>query len=219
MLVRQRILHRLNQRLVRQDLIRHLIHDILHTGAIILRKDPQRDIPRRLPRIIEHVDLTTHLVQIPEPLPLPVRRDIGTQHAVPGFRKRGVLVAQEAPELRIRALQDRQAADARVDGDAPVFFTAVGHVCLHGAGLFAVLDERVRVGFASDIHARPAMCDNVGLSGVDVVVGLDEMRSQDRGEELGGRDRVLFGKDVDGVFDGVRGHDGAIVCLCIPVQL
>ena len=215
MLIRQRILHRLNQRLILQDLLRHFIHRILHTGTVILCKDPQRDLSRHLPRIIEHISLGAHLVQIPEPLPQPIRRDIGTQHAVPGLRERSILIAQEAPELRLRAFENRQTADACSDGDTAVF--AVGHVRLHSAGFFAVLDERVRVGFPVDVHARPAVRDYVRLSAVDVVVGLDEMRRQDRGEELGGCDGVLSSENVDGVFDGVGGYDDAVVGFCVPI--
>lgn len=56
-----------------------------------------------------------------------------------------------------------------------------------------------------------------GVGDVDVWVGLDEVGSQDGGEELRGRDGMLFGEDVDGVFDGVCGDNHAVVGFCIAV--
>ena len=214
MLIRQRILHRLNQRLIPQNLIRHLVHGILHTGTIILGKDPQGNIPRLSPGSIKPRHVRAHLIQIPKALPAPIRRDIGTQHTIPRLFQRGVLVAQEAPELRVCALEYRQAADTRGD----IHAGGLGHVDLHGAGLLAALDEGVRVWLAVDGHAVPAVGDDVGMGGVDVRVCLDEVGGEDGAEELGGCDGVLFGEDVDGVFDGVCGDDDAVVCFGVPVH-
>lgn len=192
MLIRQRILHRVNQSLIPQDLIRHFIHGILHTGTVILGKDAHRDLPSRLPRLIKPINMAPHIIHIPEPLPLPIRRDIGTQHTVPSLRERGVLVTHEAPELRVRALQHCQATDARADADAryrcccfsvagvvavAVVDVVVRHVRLHGARFFPVFDEGVRVRGAVDLHARPAMRHDVDVRDVDVLVLLDEVRA------------------------------------------
>lgn len=71
---------------------------------------------------------------------------------------------------------------------------------------------------AVDGHAVPAVGDDIGMGGVDVRVCLDEMRGEDGAEELGGCDGVLFGEDVDGVFDGVCGDDDAVVCFGVPTH-
>ena len=216
MLIRQRILHRLNQRLISQNLIRHLVHRILHTGTIILGKDPQGNIPDLGPGSIKPGHVRAHLIQIPKALPVPIRRNIGTQHTIPRLFQRGVVVAHEPPELRVGALEHRQVADAR--GDVHSLVAAVlGHVDLHGADLLAAFDEGVGVGGVVDGHAVPAVGDDVGMGGMDVRVCLDEVGSENGAEELGGCDGVLSGEDVDGVFDGVCGHHDAVVCFGVPV--
>lgn len=71
---------------------------------------------------------------------------------------------------------------------------------------------------AADVHARPAVSYDGSVGGVDVGVCLDEVGGQDGTEELGGRHRVLFGEDVDGVFDGVGCDDDAVVRFCVSLR-
>lgn len=157
--------------------------------------------------------MRANIIQTPQPLPLPISRDIRTQNPIPGLRQRGILVPQEPPELRVGALEHGQAADTRFD----INTDALCHIHLHGSGFLAVLDERVRVRLAVDVHARPSVGDDRGMGGVNVRVCLDEVGAKDRAEELRGRDGMLFGEDVNGVFDGVGCDDDAVVCFCVSL--
>lgn len=213
MLVRQRIVHRLHQRLVGQDLLGHLVHGVLDTGAVILGEDLQGDLAGTLPGGVELGDDGADLVQRGEGLPGPAGVDVGAEDAVPGFLEGGVLVAQEAPELRVGALEHGQLGQAGGDGDA----AALGHVDLHGALLLAVAHERVRVRLAVDGQPGPAVRDDVDVRDVDVPVLGDEVGAQDGAEELRRRDGVLLGQDVDGVLDGVGGDDDAVVGFGVAV--
>jgi hypothetical protein len=60
--------------------------------------------------------------------------------------------------------------------------------------------------------------DDVDMSGVDVAVFFDEVRSNDRPKNFGGCDGVLFGEDEDCVFDGVCGDDDAVVGFGVAVD-
>ena len=65
------------------------------------------------------------------------------------------------------------------------------------------------------------MGDNLDPGGVDVLVRLNEMGSNNCAEKLGRGDRMFLGHDVDGLLHGVCRYDNAIVCFCvtIPFQL
>lgn len=53
---------------------------------------------------------------------------------------------------------------------------------------------------AVDCHACPAVRDDLDVCCGEMGVGLDEVGAEDRGEELGRRNGVFFGFDVDCVF-------------------
>lgn len=214
MLVGQRVLNRLNQRLSSQDLVRHLVHGVLDTGAVILREGLEGDIPGGLPGDIELGRKRAHLVQAAEVFPVPVSGDIGAENAIPSLLELGVLVTDEAPELGVGALEHGQAVDGGLDVDA----LALDNVDLDGAGLVAVLVERVRVRLAVEVHAGPAVGDDLGLRGVNVVVAGDEVGAQDGAEQLGRSDWVLLGEDVDGLLDGVGRDNHAVVGLGVAVS-
>ena len=55
------------------------------------------------------------------------------------------------------------------------------------------------------------MGDDLDVGGGDVVVGIDEVGSEDTGEEFGRCDGVLFGKDIGCVFHAVGGYYDAVV--------
>lgn len=114
-------------------------------------------------------------------------------------------------ECRAGALEHGEALDAAVDDDAAL----AGDAGLDVARLLAVAQEAVRMGFSADLHARPAVRDDLYVCGVDVAVGVDEVGAEDGGEELRGVDGVLLGGDEDGVLDGVGGDDDAVVALCV----
>ena len=59
------------------------------------------------------------------------------------------------------------------------------------------------------------MSNDRDVSCVDVLVFLDEMGAQDRGEELGRCYGVLFGHDVGSVLHGICCNNRAVVGLCI----
>lgn len=215
MLVGQRILNRLNQRLLGQNLLRHLVHSVLDTGAVVMRKSGQGNIPSLLPGRLELVRHGAHLIETAKVSPVPISRDIGAENTIPGLRETGVFVTDEAPELRVGALEHGQAADGGADIDA----LALDNVNLDVAGLLAVLDERVRVRLAVDVHASEAVGDDLGVGLVDVVVAGDEVVAQDGTEELGRSHWVLAGEDVDGVFDGVGCDNAAVVGFGVAVLI
>lgn len=189
MLVRQRVVHGFNQRLMRQDLFAHFIHGGLDTGAVILRKGLEGDIPRRLPGIIEFGHIPADLVKGREPLPGPRRLDVCAKNPVPHFGEGGILVAHEAPELRARALQDTELVDGRLD----VNTRALGDIHLDVAGFFTVADERVRVRFPVDVQPGPAVGDDASVRNMDVLILVDEVGADDGSEELRGCHRMLLG--------------------------
>lgn len=213
MLVRQRVLDRLEQGLTSQDLLRHLVHSVLHTSRVVLGKGLKGDVPGRRPGRIEMRHSSAHLVQPAEPAPLPAGVDIGAENTIPCLREGGVLVAQEAPELRVGALQHSQLGQRRRD----VNTLALDDIDLHVAGFLAIPEEGVRVRLAVDGHTGPAVGDDVDMGGVDVVVLGDEVASKNGAEELGGSDGILLGGDVDGVLDGVGCDNDAVVGLGVAI--
>lgn len=180
-----------------QNQLAHLVHGSLHRGTVILSKDLEGGIPGRLPSIGELVSICLDFRHTAEAAPLPVGIDIGAEDTVPCLLEGGVLVAEEAPELGASALEHGQPVNGGVDVDA----LPLDDVDLHVAGLGAVLDERVRVWLAVDVHAHPAVGDDVDVRGVDVAVLLDEVGAEDGAEELWRVDGGLLGRDVNGVLD------------------
>lgn len=211
--VGQRIVDSLEQRHSSQDLLTHLVHGGLDTGRVILSKGLEGGVPGSLPGIVELVNIGLDFVQAAEAAPGPGSIDLGAQNTVPGLLEGGEFVADEAPELGAGALEDGQAVNGGSDVDA----LALDHVDLDVAGLGAVLNEGVGVGLAVDVHAHPAVSDDVDVGGVDVRVLLDEVGAEDGAEQLGGSHRVLLGSDVDGVLDGVGGDDDAVVGLGVAI--
>lgn len=214
-LVRQRVLDSLDQLLARQDLLCHLVHSGLHAGTVIFSKSLQSDLASSGPGSIELRHVRADLLESTEILPLPSGIDVGAQDTVPGLLKCGVLVTQEAPELRVGALQHGQAGQRRLDIDA----LALDHVHLHIPLLLAVADEGVRVWLAVNVHPGPAVADNVDVSGMDVVVLLNEVCAQDGAEQLGRSNGVLLGGDVNGVLNGVGCDNDAVVGLGVTAVL
>lgn len=211
MLVGQRVDDQLRVRNSRQNLLAHLVHGILHAGALVLGKPRQRNLAGLLPRRVELGDGLAHGLDVGEGLPLPAGVDVGRQDAVPGLGQGGELVADEAVEGRAGALEHGQPLDAAGDGDAVLARDAR----LDVARLLAVAQEAVRVRLAADGHARPAVGDDLDVGGVDVAVRVDEVGAEDGGEELWGVDGVQLGGDEDCVLDGVGGDDDAVVALCV----
>lgn len=207
MVVGERILHSIDQRRTSQDLLAHLVHGSLHTSAVVLGKGLQSNVAGRLPSGIEAGGVGLDSRHAVEAAPLPVSSNVSAENTVPGLLESSELVTQEAPELGAGALQDGQTVDRGVDVNA----LALDHVNLGVAGLGAVLDKGVRVGLAIDVHAHPAVGDNVDVGGMDVAVLLDEVVTEDGAEDLRSSHGVLLRGDVDGVLNGVgRDHDAVI---------
>ena len=75
------------------------------------------------------------------------------------------------------------------------------------------------MGLTTYGQSSPAVGDNLGPGRMDVLVLLDEMRSNDSSEQLRRGDRMLLGQDVDGVFHGICRYDDAVVCFGIAIAL
>lgn len=149
-----------------------------------------------------------------EPAPLPVGGNISAQNTVPGLFESGVLVTDKAPELRVGALEHGQAINRGVN----VNTLTLDDVDLHIPSLGTVLDERVRVGLAIDVHAHPTVGDDVDVGSVDMGVLLNEVSAKDRAEQLGRVDRLLLGGNVDSILDRISSDDNAVVGLGVAVR-
>ena len=74
------------------------------------------------------------------------------------------------------------------------------------------------MGLAVNVHPRPAVADDVDVSGMDVLVLLNEVCAEDGAEQLGGVNGVLFGGNVNGVLDGVGCDNDTVVGLGVTVK-
>ena len=118
MLVGQSVL---NVRCVRggnKDLVAHVVHGSLHAGTVLLCKSVDSDLSGSLVALVELVLLLANLLDVLELLPLPRVLDFSTEDAVPGFGQSGVLVSVESVEGRSGALENKEAVNAGLDGDA-----------------------------------------------------------------------------------------------------
>lgn len=191
----------------------HLVHSGLNTGAVVLGESLEGGVAGTLPGMVELAGVGLDIRQAAEAAPLPASINAGAQDTIPGLLESGVLVTEEAVELGAGALKHGKAVDGGVDINA----LALDHVNLDIAGLAAILDEGVGVRLAINVHAHPAVGNNVNVGGVDVAVLLDEVVSEDGAEQLGGSNGLLLGGDVDSVLDGVGGHNDAVVGLGVAV--
>lgn len=174
-----------------QDLIRHLVHSCLHACAVVLSERSECNLSRSLPRNVEIRKLRPNITQRLENCPFPARIHLRTQYPIPGLPERGILIPYEPVEGRAGSFEDQQPLNAGADSDAgPALGGGFGVSCFG-----AVAEKGVRVREVVDDHAGPAVGDGLDMGDVDVGVLLDEVGGNNGGEELGWRDRVLFGKD------------------------
>lgn len=185
MLIRQTVIDGVYAWHCREDLVTHLVHGVLHAGAIIVGERLQRDIPRRLPRFVKRLLAELDFLQARERLPQPAALDFGRENAVPGFWQDRVVALVEAVKRGARALQHQQFVDAALDGDAAAGLLVARHD-LHLTNFLAVAVEAVWVRLAVDDHARPAVLDDLDVCGVDVRVLVHEVLREDATEEFGG---------------------------------
>lgn len=61
------------------------------------------------------------------------------------------------------------------------------------------------------------MGDDVDLSGMNVLVSIDEVSSDNGTKQLGRSDRMLFGHDVDCVLHGIGSDHNAIIGLRVAI--
>jgi hypothetical protein len=195
-----------------QNLVSHLVHGRLHTGAVVLGECLQCDISRSFPSTVEVNGLD--LFQCLEELPLPARFDVCAEDAIPGLGQTCVLVAVEAVECRAGALEHQQLLDLGADGRA----LSLPCDCLDDANFIAVAVEGVGVRLAVDFHASPSVLDNLDVCSVDVGICVDEVIADDGGKLLRGVDGVLFGKNVGSLLLGVCCNNNRVVCLGVATQ-
>lgn len=112
------------------------------------------------------------------------------------------------------ALEDQETINSRLDGDA--LTTSCDN--LDCALVGAIAEERVRMGFAIDSHATPAVDGNLDMCDVNVAVSVDEVLAKNGSKELRRVNRVLLCKYVDGLLLGIGCDDGGIVCLCVAAE-
>jgi hypothetical protein len=120
----------------------------------------------------------------------------------------------EAVEGRTGALEDQEAVNARLDGNA----LATPCNSLNSTLVGAVAKERVRMGFAVDSHTTPAVDSNLDMCNVNVAVSVDEVLAKNGSKELRRVDRVLLCKYVYGLLLGIGCDDGRVICLCVAAD-
>ncbi|KAB8339148.1 hypothetical protein FH972_022084 [Carpinus fangiana] len=194
-----------------QDLLAHLVHGVLHAGALLDGKRLERDPPRRLPRRVElaRVGRGLHLGQPREHAPRPPALDLGAQDAVLRLRQHRVCVRRVvAVEGAARRLEHQQAGDAAAQRNA----LAARRNGVDGARVRPVAVEGVRVRRPADLHARPAVLRDVDARDGEVCVAVEEVLRQARRVELDRQHRRLLGQDVGCLLLRVGRHDDAVVC-------
>src|SRR5947209_6809318 len=72
--------------------------------------------------------------------------------------------------------------------------------------------------FAINGHSCPPVCDNTDVGGVYVLVGLDEVCTEYRCEELWGGDWVLLGYYVGCLLHSICRNNNAVVCFGVAVE-
>lgn len=166
MLIGQRIINRSDGWHSGQDLIAHLVHGVLDASAIVDGKSLHRDSSGTVPGLVKDWYHGLDMIESIEGLPRPSAVDFGAQDTVVHVWERGVLVADKVMEGRAGALEDEKTGDGGTDGDAlTIPSNGFDIPCL-----CAVTEKGVRMRLSVDGHPSPAMCDDLDVSGVDVLV-------------------------------------------------
>lgn len=207
MLVGQRVRNRFSFRYCIQDLLAHLVHCVLDTGAVVLGKELEGNVSSRVPSLVKLGSALLHRLEVGKLGPLPAGVDIGGQNTVPGLGQSGVLVTDEAMEGRTRALEDGEAYNGAGDADAIL----AAHTDLDVASLAGILDEAVRVRLSINVHTYPSVSDDLDIGNVDMAVLLNEVVAQDGSVQLRRVDGMLLGNDESGVLDGVGCDYDAVI--------
>jgi hypothetical protein len=200
MFVGQRIIDSFDFRNGSKNLVAHLVHCRLYTGAVVLGEDLHGDVSRGLPCGIEVNRLG--FGRILEELPLPTSLNVCAEDTVPGLGKLGILVTVKAVESGTGALQHQQLLYLGADRNA----LALPGDRLYHAELLAVTVERVWVWLAVNVHTGPSVLDDLDVCGMDVRIGRDEVVTNDGSKLLRRVNGVLFGEDVCGLLLGVGSH-------------
>jgi hypothetical protein len=211
-LVGQRIVDSLNLGNSGKNLVAHLVHGSLNTGAVVLGEDLHCDIPRCLPRSIEVNAFS--LGRILEQLPFPTGLDVSAQNTVPRLRKLGVFVTVETVEGRSSALEHQQLLNLGTNRDA----LALSCDRLDNAKLLTVTVERVWVWLAIDVDAGPSVLDDLDVGGMDMWVCRNEVVTDNGSELLRRINWMLLGKNIGGLLLGVGCNDNRVICLGVTAE-
>jgi hypothetical protein len=116
--VGERVVDRLNEGSGSQNLVGHLVHCVLHAGAVVLCECAHGDGPDIVPGLVEFGNVGADLVECRKSLPMPIALNFRAKDTIPNFGQLRVFVAVEAVECGARALQDEQLVHTRFDRDA-----------------------------------------------------------------------------------------------------
>jgi len=212
--VGQRVIDSLKQRLSGEDDLSHLIHGSLNTGAVVLGESLEGGVTGNSPGVIELVSIGLDLGEAAEAAPLPVSGNVGAKDTVPGLLESSELITKETVELRTGALEHSQILDGGLDVDT----FALVDINLGVAGFAALLDKGVGVRLAINVHAHPTVGNNVNVGSVNMAVLLDEVCTENGTEQLGGSHWLLLSGDINGVLDGVGSNNNAVVGLGVAID-
>lgn len=211
-LVGQRVVDVLDLWHSSEDLLAHLVHGVLDTGALFGCKRLHCDFARALPCSVELVGRGGSLDggDVRERAPGPAALDFCAEDAVLRLGQDGELVfCVVAVEGAAGAFEHEQALDAGADLDA----LAARGDDVGGARVGAVAEEGVWVGIAGDLHASPAVLDDIDTRDGQVGVAVDKVLGEVGSVELNGQDWRRLCEDVRGLLLGVGGHNDGVVGL------
>ena len=173
-----------------QNRLTHLVQCLLQGQTVGVGKDLQAQLADGAVGLV---------VVVVDPDVAPARGHLCGQDAVVGLGQGGVLGLRVTVELRAGGLEYGQALKA---GDHPLLVAVL--VDDGGAGLGAVLQERVVVRAVGGLDAAPGVLLDLFAGTGHVLVLVHEVPGQAQGEVLDRADAAPFtGLGVDGVLLGV----------------
>ena len=219
-LVRKRVVYGFDFGHGFENLLTHLVPGVLGAWTTFRCKGFEGDGSSGLPRLVEFGNGRLHLLHTAERVPDPSAIDFGAQDSIVDVWQGRVLISIETVKGGPSTFEHQKSGNGRANTDITDTLVFV-RSRLHVPGLRAITEEGVRMRLAPYDQSSPSVSDNLAPRGVDVIVLLNEMGSNDCPEKLGRRDGMLLGHDVDGVLHCVCRHHNAVICFCVstPSQL
>jgi hypothetical protein len=198
--VRQGQRHLSHARCERQESLADLEQGALHGGAVAFGKDLVGGGQEELIGGSEAGGLCTGLKP-------PFRRQACGEDAILSRGQGGELALMKIDKAGASSFHDEMVAQARTE----LGRSRAGEIGFREPLAVASADEGVWVRALLHRHAVPAALAQFDRHAVKVRVALEKMVANDLGKVSAAGAEVIVSEEVDGVFDGISGHDRAIV--------